>query len=144
MVHWIALSRLLFWSIWPVATGAKQLMDDRHVPEDPLVVDQILSTPSAYDFPVFGGNGSDLFPMRPCRGIQLAEATIDELQAHLSTGTLTSVDLLHCYLGRIFQTDSYLSFVSTKVPRTPNLADIAQGYHPTQPGCILHRRGFGR
>ena len=119
-------------------------MDARHVPEDPLVVDQILSTPSAYDFPVLGERGSNLFPMRPCRGIQLAEATIDELQAHLSTGTLTSVDLLHCYLGRIFQTGSYLSFVSTKVPRTPNLADIAQGYHSTQPGCILHRRGFGR
>ncbi|PLN77183.1 amidase family protein [Aspergillus taichungensis] len=123
MLHWVTLSRLLIWSVWPAATAAKQLTDDRHVPEDPLVADQILSTPSAYDFPVLSISGSDLFPMRPCRGIQLAEATIDELQVHLSTGALTSVDLLHCYLGRIFQTDSYLSAI---IQHNPDAFSIAE------------------
>ncbi|PKY01002.1 amidase family protein [Aspergillus campestris IBT 28561] len=123
MVHWISLYRVLFWTICPAATAASQLTDDRHVPEDSLVADQVLSTPSAYDFPILGSNGSDLFPMRPCRGIQIAEATIDELQTYLLSGGLTSVDLLHCYLGRIFQTDSYLSAI---IQHNPDVFSIAE------------------
>lgn len=76
--------------------------------EDHLLGIQTLSNPSVYDFPVLGTNGSSLFPMRPCRGIQLEEASIDDLQEYQSSGKLTSVQLLHCYLERIFQTHSYL------------------------------------
>jgi amidase len=76
--------------------------------EDHLLDVQTYWNPSVYDFPVLGTNGSSLFPMRPCHGIQLEEATIDDLQEYLSAGKLTTLQLLHCYLDRIFQTDSYL------------------------------------
>lgn len=76
--------------------------------EDHLLGIQTYSNPSVYDFPVIRTSGSSLFPMRPCRGIQLEEASIDDLQDFLSSGKLTTVQLLHCYLDRILQTDSYL------------------------------------
>jgi hypothetical protein len=76
--------------------------------EHNLLEIQAYSSHSIYDFPVLGTNGSSLFPMRPCHGIQLEEATIDDLQEYLSSEKLTTVQLLHCYLDRIFQTDSYL------------------------------------
>lgn len=56
-------------------------------------------------------NGSALFPMRPCRGHQLEEASIDELQALMESGSLSSVDLVSCYLDRVYQTSSYLKCV---------------------------------
>lgn len=63
-----------------------------------------------YDFSIAGNNGSDLFPMRPCRGIQLEEASIDDIQGLLTSRALSSVDLVSCYLERIYQTSSYLKY----------------------------------
>lgn len=84
---------------------------------DALVMSQVLTDPYTYDFPPVDANGADLFPMRPCKGHQLLEASIDDLQQLLSAGKLTTVDLLQCYLERIYQTDSYLKYV----PATPFL-----------------------
>lgn len=75
---------------------------------DPLVDSQILTDPYAYDFPRLGAPGASLFPMRHCHRFKLEEASIDELQAQLSIGALTSVQLLECYVDRIYQTQPYL------------------------------------
>jgi amidase len=91
-----------------LATGKHNSHHDTDADFDTLVASQILTDPYAYDFPLLNTNGADLFPMRPCRGHQLLEASIDDLQDLLSAGELTSVDLLQCYLERIYQTDSYL------------------------------------
>ena len=66
--------------------------------------------PLEYDFPIASGNGSVLFPMHPCRGVQLEEASIDHLQALMTSRTLSSVDLLDCYMNRVFQTSNYLKY----------------------------------
>ncbi|EAW07047.1 amidase family protein [Aspergillus clavatus NRRL 1] len=79
--------------------------------DDHLLDLQTYSHVSKYDIPLLGSNGSSLFPMRPCGGIQLEEASIDDLQRHLSAGRLTSVQLLGCYLDRIFQVDGYLNAI---------------------------------
>lgn len=75
---------------------------------DHLVSSQILTDPYAYDFPRLGAPGASLFPMRHCHGFQLEEASVDDIQARLTNGTFTSVQLLECYLSRIAQTQPYL------------------------------------
>lgn len=75
---------------------------------DTLVAQQIDNQPYPYDFPKIGTNGSDLFPMRPCHGFKLEEATIDEIQAALDSRKLTGVQLLECYYERIYQVQPYL------------------------------------
>ena len=75
---------------------------------DGLVAAQIVTDPYEYDFPALGANGASLFPMRLCNGFKLEEASIDAIQEQLEAGSLTSVDLLQCYLERIYQTQSYL------------------------------------
>lgn len=60
-------------------------------------------------------NGSALFSMRPCRGHQLEEASIDELQALMASGSLSSVDLVSCYLDTVYQTSSYLKYYFTSL-----------------------------
>lgn len=80
---------------------------------DSLVLSQILQNPFPYDFPQERANGTaetTLFPMRLCHGFRLEEATIDDIQAQLSSGKLTSVQLLQCYYERIYQTDEYLKY----------------------------------
>ncbi|KAJ0417486.1 amidase signature domain-containing protein [Aspergillus carlsbadensis] len=90
---------------------------------DTLVMSQVLTNPYAYDFPpINADNGGDLFPMRPCKGHQLLEASIDDLQALLSTGKLTSVELLQCYLERIYQTNSYLKAILQHNPDALRIA----------------------
>ncbi|KAH1341866.1 hypothetical protein KXV68_007532 [Aspergillus fumigatus] len=98
MIHHLLLFALLL----PVNAGPA---------EDHLLETQTYWNPSVYDFPLLGTGGSSLFPMRPCHGIQLEEATIDNLQEYLSSGKLTTLQLLHCYLDRISQTDSYLNAI---------------------------------
>lgn len=49
-----------------------------------------------------------LFPMEPCGLITLEEATIDQLQLAMINGSLTSRELVACYIDRIFQTNEYL------------------------------------
>lgn len=50
-----------------------------------------------------------LFPMPPCGIFRLEEATIDEMQAAMSNGSLTSQQLVACYLVRTYQTNSYIN-----------------------------------
>lgn len=80
----------------------------RHEEVDTLVTSQVLSDPYAYDFPRLGAPGASKFPMRHCHGFKLEEASVDEIQAQLSNGSFTSVELLQCYLDRIHQTQPYL------------------------------------
>ena len=51
---------------------------------------------------------TSLFPMPPCGSFKLEEATIDEMQAAMAAGTLTSVQLAQCYMARVYQTDDYI------------------------------------
>lgn len=76
-----------------------------------IVDSQTLGTPYPYEFPVLqnGSNAdSGQFPMPKCNGFQLEEATIDQMQKALSTGKLTCVQIVFCYLQRIYQTDEYI------------------------------------
>lgn len=50
-----------------------------------------------------------LFPMPSCGTFNLEEATIDEMQAAMSNGSLTSQQLVTCYLVRTYQTNSYMN-----------------------------------
>lgn len=50
-----------------------------------------------------------LFPVLPCGKFNLEEATIDQMQAAMEAGTLTSVQLVGCYVLRTFQTDLYIN-----------------------------------
>ncbi|KAL2274668.1 hypothetical protein FJTKL_03029 [Diaporthe vaccinii] len=50
-----------------------------------------------------------LFPMPPCGAFHLEEATIDEMQAAMSNGSLTSQQLVACYFVRTYQTNSYIN-----------------------------------
>jgi hypothetical protein len=65
---------------------------------------QTLESPSPYVFPLLQ-NGSQADSGQE-------EATIDQLQEELSSGRLTSVKLVLCYLRRIYQTDSYTQISS--------------------------------
>ncbi|KXH39077.1 amidase [Colletotrichum nymphaeae SA-01] len=60
-------------------------------------------------FPLLEDVGSaDLFPMPLCGTFKLEEATIDEMQAALAAGTLTSQQLVGCYIQRTYQTQEYI------------------------------------
>jgi amidase len=101
---WLASTTIAIPSRWgvnpraPVSIGASQ----------------ILTTPYPYDFPVLG-NVTDLdaerFPMKQCHGVTLEEATIDQLQDYMSTGRLTTVQIVLCYMERILQTDDYVEAI---------------------------------
>lgn len=68
--------------------------------------------PYPYDFPPQEAAGtSALFPVPPCSGVTLEEATIDQLQEYMRRGTLTSVELLKCYLRRARQVDGYINSI---------------------------------
>lgn len=69
---------------------------------------------SEFNFPQT--KSSDLFPMPLCRGIVLEEATIDELQLYMENKTLTSVDLVHCYLQRYFQINDFVNGIQQLNP----------------------------
>jgi len=43
--------------------------------------------------------------------LTLEEATIDQMQAAMSRGKLTSQQLVMCYMQRIYQTDQYIKYV---------------------------------
>lgn len=80
---------------------------------------QTLSSPYPYEFPVLqNGSNADVgqFPMPKCNGFTLEEATIDQMQEALSKGTLTSVQIVMCYLQRIFQVDEYIRYVNCCSP----------------------------
>lgn len=56
-----------------------------------------------------------LFPVLPCGKFKLEEATIDQMQAAMEAGTLTSVQLVGCYVLRTFQTDLYIKYVPSNL-----------------------------
>lgn len=75
---------------------------------------------TVYSFPQI--EAEELFPMPQCKGITLEEATIDQIQDYFSTGKLTSVDLVLCYLERYFQVNS---FVNGILQLNPDMFSIA-------------------
>lgn len=79
---------------------------------DDLALSQVLETPFPYYFPEHNDTAR-LFPMEPCNGITLEEATIDQLQDYMSNGKLTTSQLVMCYLQRQYQTDGYVEYVLT-------------------------------
>ena len=46
--------------------------------------------------------------MPPCKGHTIEDATIDELQEFMTTGNLTAVQLVTCYIQRYYQTNQYI------------------------------------
>lgn len=54
---------------------------------------------------------TELFPMPPCGDFQLLEATIDQMQAAMENGTLTSQQLVLCYMQRTYQTQEYIRYM---------------------------------
>ncbi|KAI0744142.1 amidase signature domain-containing protein [Daedaleopsis nitida] len=79
-----------------------------------LVEYQILHHPLPVYFlaePSGANHSSKIFPVPTCHGFVLEDATIDALQDAFRNGTLTTVDLVLCYLQRIQQTDEYLRAV---------------------------------
>ena len=84
---------------------------------------QTLSHPFPYDFP--DQNAADnpgLFPMPRCHGVTIEEATIDQLQQYLSNGTLTSQQLVVCYMQRMWQVEEYVNSVLEMNPDTLQIA----------------------
>ncbi|WYZ40965.1 hypothetical protein EsH8_IV_001306 [Colletotrichum jinshuiense] len=53
-------------------------------------------------------DSADLFPMPLCGSFDLHEATIDQMQAAMEAGTLTSQQLVACYMQRTYQTQEYI------------------------------------
>jgi amidase len=53
-------------------------------------------------------NSTELFPMNRCGTFHLHEATIDQMQQAMKNGTLTSTQLVGCYLERAMQTQEYV------------------------------------
>lgn len=74
-------------------------------------------------FPIGQYNGTaELFPMRLCGSFYLEEATIDQMQDAMSNGTLTSQQLVMCYITRTYQTNSY---INTLLQLNPDVLTIA-------------------
>lgn len=69
---------------------------------------QILNDPFPYWDPQLNASATELFAMPLCNGCKIEDATIDQLQAFLGNGSLTSVQLVECYLRRAFQTAKYI------------------------------------
>ncbi|RAL13925.1 amidase family protein [Aspergillus homomorphus CBS 101889] len=108
-------SRLLAVGLAVVAAAASQ--------NDSLVTQQLDLEPYPYDFPKLGTDGADLFPMRLCHGFKLEEASIDEIQAELEAKTFTGVQLLQCYLERIYQVQPYVNAVMQLNPDALAIAE---------------------
>ena len=65
-------------------------------------------TPSLFPLEQYADT-SELFPMSSCGTFALEEATIDQMQEAMANGTLTSQQLVMCYMTRAYQTDSYIN-----------------------------------
>jgi amidase len=67
-------------------------------------------------------NISEIFSMPTCGSVVLEEATIDQLAGYMSTGRLTSVQILECYMERFHQVDE---FINSIIELNPDAEDIA-------------------
>lgn len=65
---------------------------------------------------------SELFPFAPCGTFNLEEATIDQMQEAMANGTLTSQQLVICYITRTYQTNSY---TNSLLQLNPDVLSIA-------------------
>jgi amidase len=81
-----------------------------------------LQQPYSYSSLQDVGNLSALFLMPTCGEVVLEEATIDQLTEYMSTGSLTSVQILECYTERICQVDQYINSI---IELNPDAKDIA-------------------
>ncbi|KAH8676894.1 amidase signature domain-containing protein [Tricladium varicosporioides] len=90
-----------------------------------LIESQVLDSPYPYQFPLLQNgslSNSGQFPMSLCNGFRLEEATIDQLQQAMIDGILTSLQIVSCYVQRVYQTDEYLNAV---MELNPDLFEIA-------------------
>ena len=87
-----------------------------------LGAQQVLTSPFPYNFPDYDAAPTALFPMPPCNGITLEEATINQLQDAMSSGMLTSVQILDCYMTRVTQTNTYINAVLQLNPDAHTIA----------------------
>lgn len=63
-----------------------------------------------------------LFPMPPCGAFRLEEASIDQMQEAMANGSLSSQQLVTCYIVRTYQTNSY---INTLLQLNPDALAIA-------------------
>jgi amidase len=104
------------------ATSSVASCDAQHNSTYVLDIDP-LQDPFPYYFPPQDAVEShSLFPMPTCKGVTVEEATIDQLQSYMSNGTLTSAQLLNCYLRRAFQVEGYINSI---IELNPEASDIA-------------------
>ncbi|KAJ9614133.1 hypothetical protein H2200_002269 [Cladophialophora chaetospira] len=80
--------------------------------------------PDSFFFPSLqNANTTELFPMPKCGNFTLQEATIDQMQAAMANGSLTSTQLVLCYLERAWQTQEYINSI---LEFNPDAISIAQ------------------
>ncbi|EXJ81842.1 hypothetical protein A1O1_07907 [Capronia coronata CBS 617.96] len=70
---------------------------------------QELLDPLPYYYPNEDAAPQALFPMPLCQGVQLEEATIDQLQDAMEHGNLTAYDIVTCYFKRYNQVNGYVN-----------------------------------
>ena len=108
LVLWVYLLRLLANGTrnraFATAVGHDALQYSANATD--LVHAENLESPLPYYFPD-QRDLVNLFPMPDCHGVTLEEATVDQLQAAMNKGQLTSAKIALCYLQRIYQTDDY-------------------------------------
>lgn len=91
---------LIISSVWPATVCA-------YHPECRNVTNTGLTPPL---FPLEQYADSEvLFPMPPCGDFRLEEASIDQMQAAMANGSLTSQQLVTCYMIRTYQTNPYIN-----------------------------------
>ena len=101
--------RVSYFQLAPLVFGSSAIALSAR--EDHLLGLGIEPTDSPSLFPnIQDADTAKLFPMAPCgdHGFQLEEATIDDMQAAMANGTLTSVQLVTCYMIRTYQTNEYI------------------------------------
>ncbi|KIX07216.1 uncharacterized protein Z518_01869 [Rhinocladiella mackenziei CBS 650.93] len=88
-----------------------------------LASSQILTDPFPYYYPNEDASPIARFPMPPCQGVTLEEATIDQLQDYMDQGQLTAVAILMCYFARYTQVNGYVNGI---LQWNPDALAIAQ------------------
>lgn len=84
---------------------------------------QVLADPLPHYYPNEDAPATDIFPMPACQGLTLEEATIDQLQEYMDSGSLCAVDLVNCYFARYSQVNNYVNGI---LQWNPDALAIAQ------------------
>ena len=72
---------------------------------------QLLSHDFLYRYPLENVSVNAVMTLNTldlCNGIDIEEATIDQLQANMMEEKLSSVQLTTCYMNRVFQIEKYI------------------------------------